>query len=67
MKRIRNFYVISARFNGRGRGFAWGFDDEYLAHYVASRLLLGFANVIDDFQMETYYPEYYQHIVSQTI
>lgn len=67
MKRIRNFYVVSLRFNGRGRGFAWGFDDEYIAYFVASRILLGFANVLDDYQLERFYPEYYQHIISQTI
>ena len=65
-KRIHNFYVISPRFDGHGRGFAWGFDDEFLAYFVATRLLLGFANVLDDYQIERYYPEYYQHIISKT-
>lgn len=66
MKRIYDFYVVSLRFDGHGHGFAWGFDDEYKAYFVASRLLLGLANVISDYQMESWYPEYYHHLVSQT-
>lgn len=67
MKRIHDFYVVSLRFNGRGRGFCWGFDDEYTANYIASRLLLGFANVITDYQLESWYPQYYHHLVSKTL
>lgn len=67
MKGIKNYYVISLRFDGYGRGFAWGFDDEYKAYFVANRLLLGFANVISDYQLESWYPQYYHHLVSKTL
>lgn len=65
-KRIYNYYVLSLRFNGEGRGFAIGFDSEYLANFVAYRLMLGFARVVNDYQLECWYPSYYHHLISQT-
>lgn len=67
MKRIHNYYVIGLRFNGKGRGFAIGFDEAYLAYFVANRLLLGLARVVNDYQLESWFPDYYQEIISKTI
>ena len=67
MKRLKNYYVCSYNFNGLGKGFALAVDDEWLAYFIASRLLLGFADVLTDFQLEYRYPNYYHELVSQTI
>lgn len=64
--RMHNYYVLSLRFNGAGKGFALGFDSEYSAHFVASRILLGFASVVDDYTLESRYPTYYHNLISKT-
>lgn len=67
MKRIHDYYVLGLRFNGEGRGFAIGFDSEYMAYFVANRLLFGLAKVVNDYQLECWYPEYYHCLISKTI
>lgn len=42
----RNYYVTSYRYNGRGRGFAVGFDSRRAAYYFATFCLFGFAEVL---------------------
>ena len=57
--RIYNYYVISARFNGLGRGFAIGFDDERAAHIFCDYFLFGWGQVLADWQLEKRFPEWY--------
>lgn len=45
-KKIFNYYVTSANFNGRGRGFYIGFDDRKAAYVFATFCLFGFADVL---------------------
>lgn len=65
-RRIHDYYVLSFRFNGKGKGIALGFDSEYAAYFVASRIFLGFAKVASDYQLESWYPEYYHNLISKT-
>lgn len=61
--RIYNYYVCSHHFNGLGRGFALGFDDERAAHIFANYVLFGWASVLADWELEKFFPSYYhQHI-----
>lgn len=66
MLKIKDFYVCSFNFNGHGRGFAWGFNDEWLAYFVARRVLFGFADVLTDWQLECRYPSYFHNLISKT-
>ena len=62
-KRIYDFYVISPRFNGAGKGFAIGFDSIKAAQFFSAYFLLGFGRVIYDWQMEKQFPDwYYTHV-----
>lgn len=54
--RIYNYYVCSARFNGRGSGFAVGFDSRKAAYVFASIVLFGFAEVLTWDEFENRYP-----------
>lgn len=45
-KSVYNYYVTSANFNGRGRGFAVGFDSSKAAYTFATFILFGFAEVM---------------------
>lgn len=54
--RTYNYFVTSARFNGRGRGFAVGFDSEKAAYIFATFFLFGFAEVIPWNEFENRYP-----------
>lgn len=63
-KRIYDYYVVSARFNGRGRGFAIGFDSEKAAHIFADVILFGWGQVLADWQVERDYPTWYHSRVS---
>ena len=45
-KSVYNYYVTSANFNGRGRGFAVGFDSRKAAYVFAEIVLFGFAEVV---------------------
>lgn len=62
--RIYNFYVTSHRFNGAGRGFAIGFDDERAAHIFADYVLFGWASVLADWQVEKKFPTWFHGHVS---
>lgn len=64
--KIHDYYVCSYRFNGLGKGFAIGLDDEWLAYFIAGRLLLGFADVLTEWQLENRYPTYFHNLVSKT-
>lgn len=66
MKRIKNHYVISLRFDGLGHGFAIGFDSYYSAKLFAIYCLCGFADIITEAELEYRYPAYFHHLVSQT-
>ena len=54
--RTYNYYVTSANFNGRGRGFAIGFNSRRAAYYFASFVLFGFAEVLPWWEFENRYP-----------
>lgn len=64
--RIHNYYVLSLRFNGRGRGFAIGFDSYKMANYFAAFVLVGFADIITDYDLESRFPTYYHNLISHT-
>lgn len=55
--RIHNYYVTSYRYNGRGRGFAVGFDSEKAAYVFATFVLFGFAEVMTWNDFENRYPD----------
>lgn len=55
-KRDYNFYVCSARYNGRGRGFVVGFNSRKAAYTFASFVLFGFAEVLPWWEFENKYP-----------
>lgn len=57
-KRTFNYYVTSANFNGRGRGFAVGFDSEKAAYIFATFFLFGFAEVMYWNEFENRYPNF---------
>ena len=54
--RPANYYVCSFRFNGRGTGFALGFDSERAAYVFASFVLFGFAEVLPWYEFENRFP-----------
>lgn len=61
--RIYNYYVLSSRFDGEGRGFAVGFDSEKAAYVFANYFLLGFCRVVPDWLVERDYPRwFYGHV-----
>lgn len=64
--KIKNYYVVSLRFDGLGKGFAIGIDEEWLAYFIATRCLLGLADVLTDYQLEVKYPFYYHKLCSKT-
>lgn len=64
---LKNYYVISLRFNGRGKGFAVGFDTKKAAYYFATFILFGFGDVLEDWQLETRFPRYFHDKISKTI
>ena len=53
------YVVISARFDGHGHGFAVGFDSRKAADYFATFCLFGFAEVLEWWQFENRYPDYF--------
>lgn len=53
-----NYYVCSARFNGRGSGFCVGFDSRKAAYTFATFVLFGFAEVLPWFEFENKYPNF---------
>lgn len=56
--KVHNYYVTSANFNGRGRGFAVGFDDYKAAQIFAGIFLFGFAEVIPWHEFEKRFPSF---------
>lgn len=54
----KNYYVTSARFNGRGRGFVVGFDSRRAAYAFAAYCLFGFADVLEWWEFQNRYPNY---------
>lgn len=56
IRRTFNYYVTSANFNGRGRGFAVGFDSRKAANTFATFVLFGFAEVLPWWEFENRYP-----------
>lgn len=54
--KVYNYYVCSARFNGRGSGFAVGFDSRKAAYTFATFVLFGFAEVLPWYEFENKYP-----------
>ena len=54
--RTHNYYVTSTNFNGRGRGFAVGFDSRKAAYAFATWVLFGFADVLPWYEFENRYP-----------
>lgn len=65
--RIYNYYVLSLNFNGKGKGFAIGFDSEYLARIFSIYCLLGTGDIVPDYYLEKYYPEYYHSKIAKTL
>ena len=57
-KQLHNFYVTSANFNGRGRGFVVGFVSERAAYAFATWMLFGFAEVLPWWEFENRYPNF---------
>ena len=53
-----NYYVCSARFNGRGSGFVVGFNSRSAAFAFATWILFGFAEVLEWWQFENRFPDY---------
>lgn len=53
------YVVVSARFDGRGHGFAIGFASRKAADYFAVFCLLGFAEVLEYWQFANRYPHYF--------
>lgn len=53
--RAYNYYVTSANYNGRGRGFAVGFNSRRAAYYFATFVLFGFAEVLHWWEFENKY------------
>lgn len=53
-----NYYVTSANFNSRGRGFAIGFDSQKAAYVFATFCLFGFAEVLPWWEFEQRYPNF---------
>lgn len=51
-----NYYVTSANFNGRGRGFVVGFDSRRAAYAFATYILFGFAEVLTWWEFENRFP-----------
>lgn len=66
MAHLKNYYVVSLRFNGLGKGFAIGVDDEWTAIFLARVCFLGLADVLTEYQLELKYPTYFHQIVSKT-
>lgn len=64
--RIHNYYVTSLRFNGAGHGFAVGFDSRKAAYYFAAFILLGFADILSDYDLECRFPNYFHNLVNRT-
>ena len=56
--KVHNYFVVSANFNGRGRGFAVGFDDYKAAQVFAGIILFGFAEVQPWYEFEKKFPNY---------
>lgn len=65
-RKIFNYYVISANFDGHGKGFALGFDSYCAARYFAAFVLFGFADVLPDYLLECRFPHYYHSLISKT-
>ena len=57
-KNVYNYYVTSANFNGRGRGFAVGFNSRKAAYTFATFVLFGFAEVMSWYEFENRFPDY---------
>ncbi|MBR5594614.1 MAG: hypothetical protein IKW46_11170 [Bacteroidaceae bacterium] len=56
--KVFNYYVTSANFNGKGRGFAVGFDSRKAAYAFATFVLFGFAEVMPWHEFENHFPNY---------
>lgn len=54
--KTHNYYVTSANFNGRGRGFAVGFDSRRAAYAFATFILFGFAEVMPWYVFDKRFP-----------
>ena len=54
----KNYYVTTFRFDGRGHGFAVGFDSRFAAYAFATWLLFGFAEVLPWYEFEYRYPNF---------
>lgn len=54
--KTNNYYVTSFCYNGRGRGFAVGFDSLSAANAFATWVLFGFAEVLPWWEFENRYP-----------
>lgn len=57
-KKDYNYYVTSANFNGRGRGFVVGFDSRRAAYAFATWVLFGFADVLSWYEFENRFPNF---------
>lgn len=55
--RTYNYFVTSANYNGRGRGFVVGFDSRKAAYTFATFVLFGFAEVLSWSEFENRYPK----------
>lgn len=64
---LKNYYAVSLRFNGHGKGFAVGFDTKKAAYYFVTFILLGFGDVLEDWQLENRFPKYFHDKISKTI
>ena len=58
-EKSHNYYVTSFRYNGRGRGFAVGFNSRRAAYYFATFVLFGFAEVLPWWEFENRYNKNY--------
>lgn len=66
MKRIHDYYVVSYRFDGQGRGFSFGCNSEATAYLFVRLFLFGFGQVLEWWQLEDRYPAYYHKLISKT-
>lgn len=64
--KIYNYYVISARFDGQGKGFALGFNNQLSAMLFCNYVCMGFASIVPDYYLEEFYPQYYHNLVAKT-
>ena len=56
----KNYYVTTARFDGHGRGYVFGFNSPSAAYFFARVFLFGFAVVLSWGAFFEKYPQYFE-------